>query len=391
MAIQQVNDGTKFLQWKEITNELIIDLGDKVSLTTTDKSDLVSAVNEVDGDVGDISALTTTEKGSIVGSINELDTDIGDPSALTTTLKTSLVVAVNEVDGEIGDISTLTTTNTTNLVNAINSVETEGGDLTTLTTTEKGSLVGAVNELDGEIGDISTLTTTDKTDIVSSINEVDAKFIPDVYFPNLDNGRFATETAIVATTFDTGMFAVYNTSTLTEGHKFIDDNLNNGGAGGTMSVDASDLTTFLGTKGRTDLINGWEWFVMDLAGGAGTANSILENGTTYYPFIENGSIYLGAVGDVLTWSGYVKTYDATNALLLGNTDITTYIDGVEQANPYEMTDADNWVHVVQTITLTKEYYNLFPAISGLSTANARIALSCLYRSENLNPHLGVVI
>ena len=47
MAIQLVNDETKFLQWQDITNELIVDLGDKLDLDTTEKANLVSAINEI--------------------------------------------------------------------------------------------------------------------------------------------------------------------------------------------------------------------------------------------------------------------------------------------------------------------------------------------------------
>lgn len=49
------------------------DLGNLSSLTTTDKSNAVSAINEIQGEVGDISRLMTSEKASAVGAINELN------------------------------------------------------------------------------------------------------------------------------------------------------------------------------------------------------------------------------------------------------------------------------------------------------------------------------
>jgi len=51
-------------------------IGTLASLTTTEKTNLVGALNEVDADVGDPSTLTTTEKGSAVGAINEVDADV---------------------------------------------------------------------------------------------------------------------------------------------------------------------------------------------------------------------------------------------------------------------------------------------------------------------------
>ena len=48
------------------------DLGDKASLTTTAKENVVEAINELDAEIGDISTLNTTEKTDIVAAINEL-------------------------------------------------------------------------------------------------------------------------------------------------------------------------------------------------------------------------------------------------------------------------------------------------------------------------------
>ena len=48
------------------------DLGDKASLTTTAKENVVEAINELDAEIGDTSTLNTTEKTDIVAAINEL-------------------------------------------------------------------------------------------------------------------------------------------------------------------------------------------------------------------------------------------------------------------------------------------------------------------------------
>lgn len=48
------------------------DLGDKASLTTTAKENIVEAICELDAEIGDISTLNTTEKTDVVSAINEL-------------------------------------------------------------------------------------------------------------------------------------------------------------------------------------------------------------------------------------------------------------------------------------------------------------------------------
>ena len=127
--------------------------------------------------IGNLSNLTTSAKSNLVSAINEVDGDvagIGDLSQLTTTVKTDLVSAINEVDSEtssIGALADLTTTSKSNLVSAINEVDGDVGDVSTLTTTSKTSVVSAINEVDGDIGDLSNLKTTVQSSVVGSINE----------------------------------------------------------------------------------------------------------------------------------------------------------------------------------------------------------------------------
>ena len=124
--------------------------------------------NALDNKIGDISTLTTTEKSNTVGAINEVKgvadtntTNIGTLSNLTTTEKTNTVGAINEVKG-VAD------TNTTSI-----------GTLSNLATTEKSNIVGAINEVKGvadtntiNIGTLSNLTTTEKSSLVGAINEI---------------------------------------------------------------------------------------------------------------------------------------------------------------------------------------------------------------------------
>ena len=51
------------------------DLGNKGDLTTTNKDNIVSAINELDSNIGDLQDLTTTEKSNVVSAINEIDSN----------------------------------------------------------------------------------------------------------------------------------------------------------------------------------------------------------------------------------------------------------------------------------------------------------------------------
>ena len=151
-------------------------IGDLSTLTTTAKSDLVSAVNEVNQNsgaslIGDLSNLTTTEKSTVVGAINEVDyntdtntTSIGTLSSLTTTVKTDLVSAINEVDGN-------TDTNSTSI-----------GDLTSLTTTAKTDLVSAINEVASSSGGSCNVHYLNAGDYNSRTNALN--------FDTLENGIY---------------------------------------------------------------------------------------------------------------------------------------------------------------------------------------------------------
>ena len=131
-------------------------IGDLSDLTTTAKTNLVSAVNEVDSDLGTLS--TTVANHTI--AIGDNTTAIGTLANLSTTAKNDLVSAVNEVDN-------IATTNATHI-----------GNLTNLDTTEKSNLVGAINEVNTlaseilkfNLGTSSTLNYT-STENISTVSQ----------------------------------------------------------------------------------------------------------------------------------------------------------------------------------------------------------------------------
>lgn len=62
-----------------------------------------TAVGEADSSIGEKDSLTTAAKDNLVAAINEVDGNIGDLSGLTTTAKTNLVAALNEVNQNMSD------------------------------------------------------------------------------------------------------------------------------------------------------------------------------------------------------------------------------------------------------------------------------------------------
>ena len=71
-------------------------IGDLNDLDTTDKSNLVAAINEIVTNIGDLADLDTTDKSNLVAAINEIITNIGDLADLDTIADSNIVAAINE-------------------------------------------------------------------------------------------------------------------------------------------------------------------------------------------------------------------------------------------------------------------------------------------------------
>ena len=97
---------------------------DIATLSTT----VTTAQNTANTAVTNAATAQTTADGAV--------TNIGTLANLTTTSKTNLVSAINEVDGEIGNISNLTTDVKTDVVSAVNSIETKIEELDNYSTSE---------------------------------------------------------------------------------------------------------------------------------------------------------------------------------------------------------------------------------------------------------------
>lgn len=132
-------------------------VGDATSLTTTDKTDVVSAVNELDAELGTITAgAMGTTASTVSGAIAELEAEIDtlntfvEPSQSLNTDATTLADAINELHDSIGSGGLTTTAQT--LVGAINEHDTELG--AAVLSTSANTVRGAINELHVELGAI---------------------------------------------------------------------------------------------------------------------------------------------------------------------------------------------------------------------------------------------
>ncbi|WP_419557013.1 YadA-like family protein [Phascolarctobacterium succinatutens] len=136
-------------------------IGTLTSLTTTEKTNLVGAVNEVKGTADTALGLANTNKASI-----------GTLTNLATTEKGNLVGAVNEVKGTADAAQT----KANDAFTQANTNKASIGTLTNLTTTEKGNLVGAVNEVKGSV-DAANTAIAGKADLGLSNINADGKIV----------------------------------------------------------------------------------------------------------------------------------------------------------------------------------------------------------------------
>jgi len=194
MAITVINLSDAVSTWVTKTNTIASNLGDIASLSSGD-SNTVDAINATDSNIGTTSSLTTTDKSDIVSAINEIDAELGTitAGAMGTTAST-VSGAIAELDSDrdvlitfVEPTQTLTTTATT-VADAINELDSGQGSLASLITADKTTLVAAINELQTEIADIDSdlafetrignaddLLTDTTTNVVAAINELHAE------------------------------------------------------------------------------------------------------------------------------------------------------------------------------------------------------------------------
>lgn len=159
----KIDAGAKAISDKATANENSI--GDITTLTTTIKSDLVSAVNEVNASaskVGDLTTLNTTAKNTLVAAINEVYAEaikVGDLTDLDTTAKNNVVSAINEVKSNIDNFN-LTTYNVIPEANiSVNTGTLSIKDITVAKNSD-GSLAKIYGSVGGYVNGAGTYTIT---------------------------------------------------------------------------------------------------------------------------------------------------------------------------------------------------------------------------------------
>ena len=168
---------TSFLQMVELHTQSSAD--DVVLLIA---NSAVKAINEVQDDIGDITSLGTTDKADIVTAINELETAARGSTANYTINTTSndIIGALNEHDAELGTITAGAMGTTASTVSgAIAELEAEIDVLNTRVeptqafagTFSASTVMDALNEHESDIGNM-TFTGLAATDISAALREV---------------------------------------------------------------------------------------------------------------------------------------------------------------------------------------------------------------------------
>ena len=166
-------------------NEVQDDVGNIASLTTTNKSDIVSSINEIDAELGTITAgAMGTTASTVSAAISELEVEIDtlntkvEPGQSITTTATTLSDAINEIDAELGTISSGVMGTTASTVGpAIGELEAEIDTLNTFVeptqslNTSASTLADAINEHESNIGNM-TLTGLAASDISAGLREL---------------------------------------------------------------------------------------------------------------------------------------------------------------------------------------------------------------------------
>jgi hypothetical protein len=152
--------------------------GDLTQLETTDKSDLVSAINELKGAIDGKSSvfevtITGTDSYSADKTFSEISTAISN-DMLVYAVKDGTYFVISSSDSSAFNFSSIegdvVTTYSISSANAVTKTTTNLATDTEVST----AVTTAEGYADTLVGDLSDLDTTDKTDVVSAINEVKA-------------------------------------------------------------------------------------------------------------------------------------------------------------------------------------------------------------------------
>lgn len=171
------------------TNAAVTGTTDEIAVTgSLDTGFVVGLAGTFSGRVSTLESGLATEVTARTAADTALDGKIGTLGSLTTTVKTDLVSALNEQVAALATEVTARTAADTTLTNNL--------------ATEVTARTAADTALDGKIGTLGSLTTTDKTNLVAAVNEVKALAGGGVsaLVTQLNSYRYTETTSVAATT-----------------------------------------------------------------------------------------------------------------------------------------------------------------------------------------------
>lgn len=181
-------------------------------------------------------------------------------------------------------------------------------------------------------------------------------------------------------------FTPFNGCTVAEAGKFIHNNADFGGAGGSMTATMLDLIAAQGRAG-TSAKNGVEYYVAEFTAGSGTSSSSQTgpDGTKYLTTITDQQNIVAA-DNTTTFTGWLRC--SQGSIYLSEVSYSQIeVNGIDQsaAAPYVLSDSDGWVFVrLVSGASIGGYNNIWPRIMAANGDKFQVALPAAFAGA-VNP------
>lgn len=281
-------------------------LRNSITTQSTRITNAINLANSIDTKIGSLNSLTTTNKTDIVSAINEVKSQVGTGGTVYT-----LPAATSTVRGGITSGSGVTLVGDT--LSANSQVTTSLASLSTVLAPSisviKPYIDSADTAIQAEIGDLSLLFTTNQSSLVNATNEVNAKATP-LQVSGTNTARTMSQDAITKAIIEAGagqqLFGINGSYTANKTYRGY-------------------ALLFIGNPGEFLISN--------------YATTPLDPGTTFY-IIQNGGVAvkikpsIGSAGTGVTLLGLGTTLDS-------NGFITT--TGVYSTLKVQALGGDKWL------------------------------------------------